>query len=129
MAAQPALPALWRSLRDQAYRAYSGENAAKHTLDLKRETSSLRASLIDRELGLCAAMFPSDISQVVVEFVNQHVRVVEILLARYVDRLLAMNVAAQGLLLSRGEPDSKRRHVNTIVFGEEFERVLGTSLD
>ena len=76
-----------------------------------------------------AAMFPSDISQVVVEFVNQHIRVVEILLARYVDRLLAMNVAAQGLLLSRGEPDSKRRHVNTIVFGEEFERVLGTSLD
>jgi len=109
VAAQPALPALWRSLRDQAYRAYSGENAAQHTLDLKRKTTSLRASLIYRELGLrclekgqgelfCvsfrAAMFPSDISQVMVEFVNQHVRVVEILLARYVDGLFSMYIAA-----------------------------------
>jgi len=80
-------------------------------------------------VSLRAAMFPSDISQVVVEFVNQHVRVVEILLVRYVDRLFPMNIAAQGLLLPARKSDSENRNVNAIVFGEEFERVLGTPLD
>src|SRR5207253_3375957 len=48
VAAQPALPTLRRSLRDETYCSYPGENAAQHTLDLMRKTTCLRASLIHR---------------------------------------------------------------------------------
>jgi len=64
-----------------------------------------------------------------VKLVNQYIRVVEIFLVGYVDRFFTMDVASKRPLLSAGESDSKSRHFNAIMLGEEFESVLWTLLD
>jgi len=64
-----------------------------------------------------------------VKLVYQHVRVVEILLVGYVDRFFTMDVASKRPLLSPRESDSKSRHFNAIMLGEEFKSVLWTLLD
>ena len=65
-------------------------------------------------------MFAADISQMMVKLVNQYIGVVEILLTRYVDSFLTMNVTSQCLLLSARESDSESRHVDAIMLGEKF---------
>jgi len=75
------------------------------------------------------AVFAADISQMMVKLVNQYVGVIEVFLARYVDRLLTMNVTSQCLLLSPGESDSESRHIDAIMLGEEFESILGALLN
>jgi len=55
-----------------------------------------------------------------VKLVNQYIGVVEILLTRYVDSFLTMNVTSQCLLLSARESDSESRHVDAIMLGEKF---------
>ncbi len=74
-------------------------------------------------------MLAANISQMMVKLVNQHVRVVEIVLAGYVDGLFTMDVASKRPLLPPGESDSESRHFNAIMLGEEFKRVLWTLLD
>jgi hypothetical protein len=72
-----------------------------------------------------ATVLSTNISQVMVKLVNQHVGVEEIFLTRYVDSLLTMDVAAESPLLSPRESDSKSRHFNAIMLGEEFQRLFG----
>ena len=74
-------------------------------------------------------MFAADISQMVVKLVNQYIGVVKIVLTRYVDSLLTMNVTSQCLLLSPRESDSESRHVDAIMLGEKFESILGALLN
>ena len=80
-------------------------------------------------MSFSTAVFASNISQMMVELVNQHIRVVEILLARYVDRLLTMNIAPQRPLLSPRKSYSESGQLNTIMLREELERILGALLD
>src|SRR5207249_7640215 len=110
VAAKHTVSSLRRSLRDQTYSAHTGENAPQYSVDLRPESSSLLAHHSvtvskglrcpeegQRELfcvSLCTAVFAADISQMVVKLVNQYIRVVEIFLARYVDRLFTMDVAS-----------------------------------
>ena len=79
-------------------------------------------------MSLSAAVLATDISQMMVKLVNQHVRVVEVFLARNVDRLLTMDVASERPLLPPRKSHSEGGHFHSIVLGEELERVLWASL-
>ena len=80
-------------------------------------------------MSFCATVLAADISQMMVKLVNQYVWVVKVFLARYVDRLLTMNVAAERLLLSPRESDSESGHVYAIMLGEKFESIFGALLN
>lgn len=60
-------------------------------------------------------MFPANIAQVMVEFVDEHVRIVEILFTRNVDGFFAMNITAKRSLFPLGKPDSEHRFLNPVV--------------
>ena len=80
-------------------------------------------------MSLRPTVLSPNIPQVMVKLVDQHVGVEEIFLTRYVDSLLTMDVAAESPLLSPRESDSKGRHFNAIMLGEEFQRLFRPLLD
>jgi hypothetical protein len=45
-------------------------------------------------MSFCTAVLAADIPEMMVKLVNQYIGVIEIVLTRYVDRLLTMNVAS-----------------------------------
>src|SRR5437870_13393573 len=76
-----------------------------------------------------AAVLTANISQMVVKLVNEHIRVVEILLIGYVDRFFTMDIASKRPLLPARASASDSRHYNAIMLGEGFKRVLRTLVD
>ncbi len=62
-----------------------------------------------------------------VEFVYQHVRIVEVLLFRNVDRLFTVNITSKGFLLALRQPDSEHGSFDSVVQAEKVKRILRSS--
>lgn len=75
-------------------------------------------------MSFCAPMFSSNVPKVMVEFVDEDVWVVQIILAGDIDRLVSMDVAAQRAFFPSGQADSEFRFLYMKVLGEELQCIL-----
>ena len=99
---------------DLTKRKWGGENPLRVCTELD-DVEEREGELLGVSLG--ASVLSADVPKVMIELVDQDVRIVQIPAARNVDRLFPMNITAQRFLFSPRKPNSERGALNPIMFG------------